>query len=181
MGTQKPWFELRRSSIQGKGAFALRDIPKDTRVIEYTGERISAEEASARYDDSRAKRHHTFLFELGDERCIDAKRIGNDARYINHSCEPNCEARQEGNRIFIYARKQIPAGAELTYDYQYVIDGPLDAETRALYACKCGTRKCRGTIAVARPRKKLAKPAKRSNAKSSKTAKTTRSKRTASR
>lgn len=157
MPTKKPWFELRRSRIQGTGAFALRDIPKDRRIIEYTGERITAEEASARYDDARAKRHHTFLFELDDEHCIDARDRGSDARFINHSCEPNCEAIQEGDRIFIFSRSEIPEGTELTYDYRYVIDGPLDASTRNLYACKCGAPKCRGTIAVARRRKTPAK------------------------
>ena len=148
------WFELRRSSIQGRGAFALRDIPAGKRLIEYTGERISADEASRRYDDSRAKRHHTFLFELDDERCIDAQDIGSDARYINHSCAPNCEALQVGRRIFIHSLVAIAKGEELVYDYQYVVDGPLDAETRKLYACRCGAATCRGTIAVARPKKK---------------------------
>jgi SET domain-containing protein len=157
MAPRKPWFELRKSTIQGKGAFALRDIPEGQKLIEYTGERITADEASRRYDDSRVKRHHTFLFELGDQRCIDAKRVGSDARFINHSCEPNCEALQEGYRIFIYAKDAIPEGTELTYDYQYVIDGPLDAETRALYACRCGAPRCRGTIAVARPRRKTSR------------------------
>ena len=153
MGRTRPWFELRRSSIQGTGAFAVRDIPKDRRLIEYTGERITSQEASARYDDTRERRHHTFLFELGEDACIDARDTGSDARFINHSCEPNCEAIQEGDRIFIYAREDIPLGTELTYDYQYVIDGPLDAATKKLYACKCGAPGCRGTIAVARPPK----------------------------
>src|ERR1700722_4196764 len=111
MPSKRPWFELRRSRIQGTGAFALRDIPSAKKLIEYTGERISSEEASERYDDARAKRHHTFLFELDDDRCIDAQKVGSDARYINHSCEPNCEALLEDDRIFIYSLAHIPAGA----------------------------------------------------------------------
>lgn len=132
----------------------MRDIPKGRNIIEYTGERITADEASTRYDDARAKRHHTFLFELDDERCIDARDIGSDARYINHSCDPNCEAIIEGDRIFIYSCTEISKGMELTYDYRYVIDGKLDAATRKLYACKCGATNCRGTIAVPRQKKK---------------------------
>ena len=152
MPAKSPWFELRRSPIQGRGAFALRDIPSGQRIIEYTGERITSDEASRRYDDSRAKRHHTFLFELDDDTCIDARHDGNDARYINHSCAPNCEALNEAGRIHIYALVDIRAGAELSYDYRYILDGPLDASTRELYACRCGAAKCRGTIAVAKPK-----------------------------
>jgi SET domain-containing protein len=161
MPPRRPWFELRRSAIQGTGAFALRPIPSDRRLIEYTGERISADEASARYDDAREKRHHTFLFELDERWCIDARDGGSDARFINHSCEPNCEALIEGDRIFIYSRVEIPEGDELTYDYRYVIDGPLDAATRQLYACRCGATKCRGTIAVSRKKRVKKAPARR--------------------
>jgi hypothetical protein len=148
MAGKRPWFELRRSSIQGKGAFALRDIPAGRKLIEYTGERITDDEASRRYDDSRVRRHHTFLFELGDGTCIDACSMGSDARFINHSCAPNCEALQDGNRVFIHSLKAIAEGDELVYDYRYVVDGPLDAETKKLYACRCGAKECRGTIAV---------------------------------
>ncbi len=159
---ERPWFVLRRSPVQGRGAFAARDIPAGQRLIEYTGERISSDEASRRYDDSRATRHHTFLFELDEETCIDARHEGNDARFINHSCEPNCEALNEEGRIFIYSLVDIPAGVELSYDYQYVIEGALDPATRKLYACRCGARRCRGTIAVAKlkpkARAKLARP-----------------------
>jgi SET domain-containing protein len=158
MPRKRPWFELRRSRIQGTGAFALRDIPAGRRIVEYTGERISEEEAARRYDDTRVKRHHTFLFDLDDDHCIDARHEGSDARFINHSCEPNCEALNEDGRIFIYSLVDIPEGAELSYDYQYVIDGPLDAATRKLYACRCGAAKCRGTIAVAKATKPKRKP-----------------------
>jgi SET domain-containing protein len=153
MPPKKPWFELRRSKIQGTGAFALRDIPAGRRLIEYTGERITEAEAARRYDDEETKRHHTFLFDLDDGFCIDAKHEGSDARFINHSCAPNCEAIQEESRIFIHSLTAIAKGDELLYDYNYVMDGPLDAATRKLYACKCGAPECRGTIAVAREKK----------------------------
>jgi hypothetical protein len=138
---QQP-FAIKRSGIQGKGAFAVRTIAKGERIIEYTGELISNAEASRRYDDSSMRRHHTFLFAVTSRRCIDGARGGNDARYLNHSCAPNCEARQEGVRIFIHATRRIRAGEELTYDYAYGETG----EAEELYLCKCGAKTCRGTI-----------------------------------
>ena len=178
MAGKRPWFELRRSSIQGTGAFALRDIPAGRKLIEYTGERITDEEAGLRYDDSRAKRHHTFLFELGDGTCIDARSIGSDARFINHSCAPNCEALQDGSRVFIHSKKAIAEGDELLYDYRYVVDGPLDAETKQLYACRCGAKTCRGTIAATQrkrtPAKKKSKPSAKSKKAVKKSGKTAR-------
>src|SRR5687768_10679939 len=86
------YFVLRRSAIQGRGAFAIRPVRKGTRIIEYTGERISHDEADRRYDDAGMGRHHTFLFSVDRKTVIDAAVGGNDARFINHSCAPNCEA-----------------------------------------------------------------------------------------
>ena len=146
MGRTQDWFEVKKSKIQGKGGFALRLIPKGTRIIEYTGELVDDDEATRRYDDSRMKRHHTFLFSLETDLSIDAARGGNEARFINHSCTPNCEAVQEGKRIFIEATKDITPGEELFYDYRYEYDGPIDEETRELYICRCGAASCRGTI-----------------------------------
>jgi len=87
-----PYFELRTSPIQGTGAFATRTIRKGTRIIEYLGQRISWRTADKRYDDEKMNRHHTFLFTVDDRTCIDAAVNGNEARFINHSCDPNCEA-----------------------------------------------------------------------------------------
>src|SRR5262249_11837372 len=113
--------EVRRSAIQGKGVFATRRIRKETCIIEYTGELITEDEALARYDDMMMKRHHTFLFAINDQMSIDGASGGNDARFINHSCDPNCEARMDDDeRVFIYALRDLEAGAELTYDYAYV-------------------------------------------------------------
>ena len=141
-----PYFELRRSSIQGRGAFALRRIRKGTRIIEYTGEIITDEEADRRYDDENMARHHTFLFAVDVNHVIDGARKGNDARFINHSCEPNCEAVIEDNRVYIDALRTIKPGEELLYDYQYERDGDPDESWDRLYACHCGTPSCRGTI-----------------------------------
>jgi uncharacterized protein len=146
------WFELRRSDIQGLGAFAIRDIPRGQKLIEYTGERISQDEADRRYDDEKMKRHHTFLFTLDDGTCIDAAHDGNEARFINHSCDPNCEAVIEGKRIFIYSKRRIPEGQELVYDYQFEYQDDYTKADERFYACRCGSPKCRGTILM--PKKK---------------------------
>lgn len=140
------WFELRSSSIQGRGGFAIKDIPKGTRIIEYTGEKISNAEADRRYDDAAMGRHHTFLFTLNSRTCVDAAVGGNDAMYINHSCDPNCEAVIERGHIWIEAIKRIPAGTELVYDYQYEFDDEYTEEDLRWYRCQCGSPKCRGTI-----------------------------------
>jgi len=149
-------FEIRRSSIQGRGAFATRRIRPGTRLIEYVGERISREEADLRYDDASMSRHHTFLFALDDDTVIDAAVGGNDARFINHSCDPNCQAVIEDGHIFIEAVRNIQPGAELTYDYAYERTDDHGPEDEALYACSCGSARCRGSILAPKkqPRKR---------------------------
>jgi uncharacterized protein len=140
-------FEVRRSSIQGRGVFATRKIPRGAEIVEYRGEIIDDDEADRRYPWSDEVRHHTFLFRLDNGMNLDAGRRGNAAKYINHSCEPNCEAvEDEESRVFIYALRDIRRGEELTYDYHYVLDEPHNAANKKLYPCYCGTPKCRGTI-----------------------------------
>jgi SET domain-containing protein len=138
----------------------VRDIRKGTRIGEYRGERLSAEEVDRRYPGWDGEPDHTFLFEVGEDVCIDASRRGNAARYINHSCEPNCEAVEEDDRIFIEALKDIPAGTELTYDYSLEpADVPRRAWKRA-YGCRCGAARCRGTMvdaALLRPKRRRRK------------------------
>lgn len=141
-----PYFELRTSDIQGTGAFATRTIRKGTRIIEYLGQHISWRTADKRYDDEKMNRHHTFLFTVDDKTCIDAAVNGNDARFINHSCDPNCEAINHRKRIFIEAIRTIPAGTELVYDYQYERTDDHSPEDERFYKCRCGSPKCRGTI-----------------------------------
>lgn len=168
-------FELRPSSIQGQGAFALRPIRKDERIIEYLGERISQDEADERYDDTTMSRHHTFLFNVDDDTVIDAAHEGNDARFINHSCNPNCQALLEKDRIFIYALRDIAEGEELSYDYSYERTEDMGEEEERLYVCHCGAPNCRGTILnpVKPPEVKKKAPARKKS--SSKVSKSSRS------
>jgi uncharacterized protein len=140
-------YVLRKSPIQGRGAFATRDIKKGERIVEYKGEHISNKEADRRYPIPKpGEHHHTFLFELDDDTCVDASRHGNSARFINHSCDPNCEPEIEDGHIYIHALKNIKKGEELVYDYHYILDEPHSAATKKLYPCACGAANCRGTI-----------------------------------
>jgi uncharacterized protein len=148
------YIEIRASPIQGQGAFAVRAIPQGTRVVEYTGERISPEEADARYDDDALEHSHTFLFTVTRNIIIDAARDGNEARFINHSCDPNCEAVIEHKRVFIEAIRDIAPGEELTYDYHLERPGRFKEEWKQRYACHCGADNCRGILLE--PRKKKA-------------------------
>ena len=139
-------FVVRRSGIQGKGGFAIRRIRSGQRVIEYIGERIHPDEETNRYNDDKMKRHHTFLFEVDEHTTIDAAVRGNEARFLNHSCQPNCEAVDDNGRIFIEAMRNIQPGVELCYDYSFEQEGPISEEERKFYFCRCGSPKCRGTI-----------------------------------
>jgi len=143
-----PLYVVRDSHIHGRGVFAARRIRKGTRIVEYTGERIDNDEADRRYDETGMKRHHTFLFTLDRNTVIDGaiRRGGGDASYINHSCEPNCEAVITGTRIFIHALETIEPGTELAYDYQYQRTGENDEELEKFYLCRCGAPGCRGSI-----------------------------------
>jgi SET domain-containing protein len=149
-GPVNDWVELRQSPIHGLGGFARRDIAKGERIIEYTGEKISNAEADRRYDDDQMRRHHTFLFILNTKMCVDAAFDGNAARFLNHSCDPNCEAVIERGHIWIEAVRNIPAGTELLYDYQYEDDPEYTEEDLRFYLCRCGAPHCRGTIVKTR-------------------------------
>ena len=167
------YFEIRSSSIQGRGAFATRRIRKGTRLIEYVGERISHAEADRRYDDDTMRRHHTFLFTLNNRTVLDAAVDGNEARFINHSCDPNCEAVIDGSHIYIESIKTIQPGAELVYDYQYERAPDADESDEARYPCRCGSPKCRGTILAPPKRKRAAAKSRRKSAGKKKPAKKT--------
>ena len=153
---REPLYVVRDSHIHGRGVFAARRIRKGTGIVEYTGERISNREADRRYDDTRMKRHHTFLFTLDSKTVIDGaiKTGGGDASFINHSCEPNCEAVITDRKIFIHALHTIEPGEELAYDYQYERTGKNDAELEKFYVCKCGAPSCRGSIMKPAKKKK---------------------------
>lgn len=139
-------FEIRSSPLQGLGAFATRAIPAGTRLIEYVGQRITPEEADAKYDDESSERHHTFLFAIDDDVVIDAAYDGNDARFINHSCDPNCDAVIEDKRIWIETIRDVKRGEELAYDYAYELEERHSPALKKLYPCYCGAKNCRGTI-----------------------------------
>ncbi len=145
-------YVAKNSSIQGKGLFAKTRIRKGTRLIEYRGERIPQGEADERYeDDENSLHHHTFLFSIDERTVIDARVQGNNARWINHSCDPNCEAIEEEGRIWIEAIKSIAPGQELFYNYQLDRDGRFEKRFWTLYECRCGAPKCR-KIMLDRPR-----------------------------
>jgi SET domain-containing protein len=163
-------YEIRDSGIQGRGVFAKRRIRAGQRVVEYAGERISNDEADTRYDDEKMQRHHTFLFTLGKRTVVDGNSGGNDSRYINHSCDPNCEAVIEKGRIWIYARKNIQPGAELAYDYRYERTG--EGEDEKFYVCQCGSPKCRGSIM--KPARKTRQARKTRKARATRTARRSR-------
>jgi len=122
--------EVRKSGVHGRGVYAMQFIPKGTRIIEYTGQRTSWEAAPNDEDDP-----HTFNFGLDNGQVINPEIGGNDARWINHSCDPNCEAAEEDDRIFIDALRDILAGEELFYDYALEIDEAITEESKKKYAC----------------------------------------------
>jgi len=141
-------FTVRRSRVQGRGGFALRWIARGERIVEYVGERIPPAVADARYDDEAGRRHHTFLFSVDKKTVIDAAVDGNEARFINHSCDPNCEAVDRRGRIFIEAIRDIAPGEELAYDYNFELDEAITPALLRRYPCRCGAEGCRGTILV---------------------------------
>jgi hypothetical protein len=138
-------YEVRRSGIHGFGVYATRRIRKGARVMEYIGERISHAEADRRFEE-KDDDGHTFLFVASSRTVIDATVGGNDARYVNHSCDPNCESVIEGSRVFVDAIRDIAPGEELGYDYSLTWESTDDPEELALYACRCGAPECRGTM-----------------------------------
>ena len=141
-----PWLVLRQSKIHGRGVYARKNIPKGTRLIEYSGELIDNAEADRRYEDDTMARHHTFLFILNSRWCVDAAVGGNISRFINHKCDPNCVAWIEDKHIWIDALKDIRKGEELGYEYEYDFDKDYTIEDLEFYGCRCGSPKCRGTI-----------------------------------
>ena len=145
--------EARQSDIHGNGVFAIAPIEKGERVVEYKGKRRTHEEVDAD-DTGDVDSGHTFLFTLNDEYVIDANHKGNKARWINHSCDPNCEAvieehdgkNRKKDKVFIEAIRAIKPGEELTYNYGITLDEPHTARLKKIWACRCGSKKCTGTM-----------------------------------
>ncbi len=143
MKTQ-PYHIVRNSKIHGKGVFAKRPIRKGTKVIEYTGKIVSLEEADEIGSNAVDGHTHTMLFTVDDDRVIDGN-VGGPARFINHSCDPNCEAVQYEDKIFIESLRSIKQSEELTYDYHLQVPGKITEKVKQEYVCYCGSSKCRGT------------------------------------
>lgn len=138
--------QVRRSGVHGKGVFAVRDLVANECIIEYVGQIITWEQAQERHPHDPDQPHHTFYFHVHDDKVIDAGVGGNSARWINHSCEPNCYADERGGRIFIVTRRPIAAGEELNYDYGLILPERYTKKRKAEYPCYCGTATCRGTL-----------------------------------
>ena len=147
-------FEIRTSPIQGLGAFATEPIPAGARLIEYAGERLTPQAAETRYPEARGEgegegeggRHHTFLFAIDDHVVVDAAVNGNLARFLNHSCAPNCDAVIDDDRIWIETLHDIAPGEELCYDYAYVLPERHSSRAKRRFPCSCGALTCRGTM-----------------------------------
>jgi len=140
-----PAYEIRRSPIHGTGVFAARDLRRGERIVEYLGERITKEESERRGLALLEKSQHdggaaVYIFTLDDEWDLDGDQPDNDARLINHSCDPNCDAWNYDNRLFIEARRSIKRGEELGFNYGFSVDTWED------HPCRCGTAKCAGYI-----------------------------------
>jgi hypothetical protein len=159
--TTSDLIEVRRSAVHGLGVFAAKQIPKGTRIIEYVGERVSHDEADRRYEEKDANDSHTFLFIVDKKTVIDAGADGNDARFFNHSCDPNCESTVEKRRVFIEALRDIEPGTELTYDYQIHREDDDPQNIDEVFACRCGFPNCRGTMLWPTERKPKRKKAKK--------------------
>ena len=143
---QQPPIEVRASQVHGLGVFALRRIKQGTRIIEYVGERISHGDADRRYAGKDANDNHTFLFIVDAKTVIDAGVGGNEARFVNHSCDPNCESVIENRCVYIDALRAIEPGEELTYDYQIQREDDDPPNVDEIFACRCGCVRCRGTM-----------------------------------
>lgn len=150
-----PAWVVRDSPIHGNGVFARRRIAPGECIIEYRGERIAWEQALERAAERGGPLNHTFFFTLADGRVIDGGSRGNEARFINHSCEPNCEAMEhDDGRVYIYALHGIERGEELHYNYALIYDGRHTAAVRKAFACHCGAPSCSGVMLAPRRRQR---------------------------
>ena len=139
------WISARHSPIHGRGVYAVRAIPDGTRVVEYTGERITKREALRREAQRLARRRRgqddsVYIFHLNARYDLDGRARRNVARLINHSCAPNCRVEVIRGRVWIIARRDIAAGEELTFDYGFKFSEWRD------HVCRCGEEKCAGFI-----------------------------------
>lgn len=152
--------EVRQSPIHGRGVFASRSIRKGTRIIEYIGEKIDKEESNRRglelFEESqKTGGAAVYIFDLNEEWDLDGNKEYNDARLINHSCDPNAEMLNEDDELWLYALRDIRAGEEISFDYGYDLEHFMD------HPCRCGTDSCVGYIVSQSQWKQLKKRLKR--------------------
>ena len=150
-------YEVRKSPVHGNGVFALRPIGAGERIIEYKGERITWDEATDRAAQAGGPINHTFYFTLADGRVIDGGSRGNAARWINHACSPNCEAFEDEGKVYIHAMHDIEPGEELNYNYALIYEERHTPKLKKLFACRCGTPGCTGTMLA--PKRRTRTPA----------------------
>lgn len=141
------YIKLRKSIIHGNGVFAIRDITKGTNVIEYVGNKVTKEEADIianihmeKHLSNPSLNGAVYLFELNEEYDLDGDVEYNTAKWINHSCEPNCEIEIKDDRVWIVSLVDVKKGEEITYNYGYDIEDYKD------HPCKCNSKKCVGYI-----------------------------------
>ena len=152
-------WKVKRSPIHGHGITATKNIKKGTRVIEYIGEKVTRAEGNRR-SEKRIKKYlnsnktgSVYIFELNRKFDIDGSFSYNKARYINHSCSPNCEVDIIDDQIWISSIKNIKKGDELSYDYGY----EFDQDDFTDHECKCGSKNCIGYIIAKEDWKKFKK------------------------
>ncbi len=152
-GKSRRRIQMRRSSVHGKGVYALASFEPEERVTEYTGELITWPEALRRHPHDPSQPDHTFYFHIDDETVIDGGVGGNIARWINHGCDPNCESEVIDGRVFVKAVRPIEPGEELFYDYGLIIDERYTAKLKKQFLCRCGAESCRGTMLAPKKRR----------------------------
>tara|TARA_B110000444_G_C18773127_1_gene563572 strand:+ start:451 stop:942 length:492 start_codon:yes stop_codon:yes gene_type:complete len=141
-------YKVKKSKVHGTGVFAIENIKKGTKIIQYIGDKITKSEGDIRSADrinkylNKKNEGSVYIFELNQKYDIDGSPKYNKARYINHSCKPNCEVNIIKNEIWISSIKKINEGEELNYDYGY----PYDEEDFEDHICKCGSKNCIGFI-----------------------------------
>jgi len=140
------YIRVRNSRIHNKGVFAKKEIPKNTKVIEYIGRKITKSESDKIYDKNLenhkkdSRNGIVYIFELNKKYDIDGDVSWNPAKYINHSCNPNCETEIIDDKIWIVSKRKIKKGEEITYNYGYHVDNYEE------HPCKCGSENCVGYI-----------------------------------
>ena len=141
-------WKVKKSKVHGYGVVATQNIKKNTEIIQYIGEKILKKEGDKRSAErinrylDKKNEGSVYIFELNKRYDIDGSPLYNNARYINHSCDPNCEVDIIKNEIWISSIKKIKKGEELSYDYGY----PFDKDDYSDHVCKCSSIKCIGYI-----------------------------------